>query len=269
VLPAARRNQGSSGLVLTAAQILIDSNSNALQRLIGMVRSPRATLTRVIARPRSLDLGIVIVVISAVCSAGFLLTEVGQLAALDQQVRQLESFGADVTDERYAQLRSWIPYRPAITAVIIVVGWPALWLAVAAIVKAAGDRACRPPPRGGHAPQTARRGPTFAQVLTVIVHASAIFALRSLIVAPLNYARESIGGATSLSVVMPAFGESTFPARLLGAVDLFMLWWVALAAMGLGMLYETRTVPIARWLLATYAAGAIVLALTQALRGGV
>ena len=35
-----------------------------------------------------------IVVISVVCSAGFLLTRVGQLAALDQQVRQLESFGA-------------------------------------------------------------------------------------------------------------------------------------------------------------------------------
>lgn len=212
-------------------------------------------LTSVIARPRSLDMTIVIVIISAVCSAGFLLTEVGQLAALDQQVRQLESFGADVTDEQYAQLRSWTPYRPAISAAAIIVGWPILWMAIAAIVKAVGGRT--------------GRTVAFAQVLTIIVHASAVFALRSMVAAPLNYARESIGGATSLGVVMPAFGESTFPARLLGAVDLFVLWWVVLVAIGLGILHGTRTVPIVRWLLAVYAAGAIVLALTQALRGGI
>lgn len=235
-----------------------------------MVRSPRATLTNAIARPRSIDLAIVIVIISAVCSAGFLLTEVGQLAALDQQVRQLESLGADVSDETYARLRGWTPYRPAISTAIILVGWPVLWLAVAGILKAAGDRAGEGlglPRRSDGTP--ARRRVTFAQVLTVVVHASAIFALQSLIAAPVNYARESIGSATSLSMVMPGFGESTFPARLLGAMDLFVLWWVALVAMGFGMLYGTRTLPVARWLLGAYAAGAVVLALTQALRGGI
>jgi len=233
-----------------------------------MVRSPRATLTNAITRPRSIDLGVAIVIISAVCSAGFLLTEVGQLAALDQQVRQLESFGADVSDETYARLRGWTPYRPAIGAAIILVGWPVLWLAVAGILKAAGDRVGEGLPRRSDG-TPARRRVTFAQVLTVVVHASAIFALQSLIAAPVNYARESIGGATSLSMVMPGLGESTFPARLLGALDLFVLWWVALVAMGFGMLYGTRTLPVARWLLGAYAAGAVVLALTQALRGGI
>ena len=90
-----------------------------------------------------------------------------------------------------------------------------------------------------------------------------------MVVAPINYVRESIGGATSLSVLMPAFGESTFPARLLGAVDIFVVWWVVLVGMGLGMLYETRALLVARWLLGAYTAGAVVLAMTQALRGGV
>jgi hypothetical protein len=58
----------------------------------------------------------------------------------------------------------------------------------------------------------ARSRPTFAEVLTVVVHASAILAVRAVVSAPINYARESLGGATSLSMVMPAFGESTFPA---------------------------------------------------------
>ena len=233
-----------------------------------MVRSTRATLTSAIARPRSIDLWVAIVIISASCSAGFLLTEVGQLAALDQQVRQFESFGADVSDETYARLRGWTPYRPAISAAIILVGWPVAWLAAAGILKAAGDRAGQALPRRNDG-TPARGRVTFAQVLTVVVHASAIFAVQSLIATPVNYARESIGGATSLSMVMPGFGESTFPARLLGALDLFVLWWVALMAMGFGILYGTRTLPVARWLLGAYAAGAVVLAITQALRGGI
>jgi hypothetical protein len=221
-----------------------------------MVRSPRATLDSVVMSPRSIDLAIVIVFIAAVCSAGFLMTRVGQLAALDQQVRQLESFGAVINDETYAELRRWVPYRPAISAALILVGWPVLWIALAAILKAIGDR-------------FSHQRATFAQVLTVVVHASSVFAVRSMIAAPVNYARESIGGATSLSILMPAFGESTFPARLLGAVDIFVVWWVVLVAMGLSILYETRAVSVARWLLCAYTAGAVVLAITQALRGGV
>jgi hypothetical protein len=90
-----------------------------------------------------------------------------------------------------------------------------------------------------------------------------------LVATPINYARESLGGATSLSVILPTFGESTFPARLLGAVDIFIVWWVVLIAMGLGILYQTRTFSIARWLFGAYAGGAAALALTQVLRGGV
>ena len=221
-----------------------------------MVRSPRATLNSVVVSPRSIDLAILIVCHRRVCSAGFLMTRVGQLAALDQQVRQLESFGAVIDDDTYAELRRWVPYRPAISAALILIGWPVLWVALAAILKSVGNR-------------FSRRQATFAQVLAVVVHASAVFAVRSMIAAPVNYARESIGGATSLSLLMPAFGESTFPARLLGAVDIFVLWWVVLVAMGLGILYETRALSVARWLLCAYTAGAVVLAITQALRGGV
>ena len=221
-----------------------------------MVRSPRATLTLAVSNPRSLDLAVLIVAISAACSAGFLMTRVGQLAALDHQVRQLESFGADITDQQYDTLRAIVPYRPVISAAFIVMGWPIMWVIVARVLLWFGRRA-------------GRVEATFSQVLTVVVHASAILAVRALVAAPLNYALESLGGATSLSRVMPAFGESTFPARLLGAVDIFVLWWMILIALGLSLLYRTRTLPIARWLFGAYAGGAAALALTQAFRGGV
>ncbi len=221
-----------------------------------MVRSPKATLTEAVRHPRSLDLAVVIVAIAAVCSSGFVMTRVGQLAALDQQVRQLESFGVVITDERYEGLRAMVPYRPIVTAAVIIIGWPVLWLLSARAVQWLGRRMGR-----GEA--------TFQQALTIVVHASAILAVRAIVAAPINYARESLGGATSFSIIMPAFGESTFPARLFGAVDIFIVWWVVLVALGVSILYQTRTLPIARWLFGAYAGGAAALALTQALRGGV
>ena len=217
-----------------------------------MVRSPRATLTQAAKEPRWVDLAAMILAIAVACSSGFLMTRVGQLAALDQQVRQLESFGVVVTDDTYDTLRSLVPYRPMVAAAVIGIGWPILWLLIARVVWWFGDRRV-----------------TFHQVLAVVVHASAILAVREIVAAPINYARESLGGATSLSMIMPAFGESTFPARLFGAIDIFIVWWVVLIALGLSILYQTRTLPIARWLFGVYAGGAAALALTQALRGGV
>ena len=111
--------------------------------------------------------------------------------------------------------------------------------------------------------------PTFAQVFSVIVHASSVLALRSLVALPINFARESLGGATSLATILPGFGDATFAARLAGAVDVFVVWWMLLLALGLGMLYHIRAITVARWLFGAYATGAAALALTQALRGGV
>jgi hypothetical protein len=228
---------------------------NALLLLTGMLRSPRVTLAQGIARPRWVGLAVLIVLISAACSAGFLMTRVGRLAGLDQQVRQLESVGTVVTDQLYGKLRGWERYRPLVSAAAILAGWPLMWAAAAGIIVALGKRGSP--------------GVTFAQVLTVLVYASSVFALRAVVALPINYMRESLGGATSVSVMVPGLGDATFAARLFGAIDVFALWWVALVALGLGMLYRTRALSIARWLLGAYATGAAAFALTQALRGGV
>ena len=220
-----------------------------------MIRSPYATLSSVRIRPRSLDLAVLVIVVAATCSVGFLMTHVGRLAALDQEVRQLESMGTPITEARYAELRHLLPYRPAISAAAIIVGWPLMWIAAAFVVRIIGNRGARQA--------------TFAQVLTVFVHASSVLALRAIVATPINYARESLGGATSLGTLLPGLGDSTFLARLFGALDIFVVWWAVLIAMGLSILYQTRTVPIVRWLLGAYATAAAALALTQALRGGI
>src|SRR5687767_1367443 len=130
-----------------------------------MVRSPRATLATVARAPRSLDLAALVIGISAVCSAGFLMTRVGQLAALDQQVRQLESFGIVITDDTYERLRGLVPYRPAVSTAFILIGWPMLWLVSARAVHWFGERTLESLPRRSDE-QPARRRATFAQVLT-------------------------------------------------------------------------------------------------------
>jgi hypothetical protein len=220
-----------------------------------MIRSPRMTLASVVDRPRSWDLALLIVAVAATCSVGFLLTNVGRLAALDQAVRQVELIGGTITDAQYVELRHLQRYRPVISGAVILVGWPILWMGAAVILRSIGNRG--------------ERQASLAQVYTIVVHASSVLAVRAVVATPINYARESLGGATSLAVLLPTFGEATFAARLFGALDVFIVWWVALVALGLSMVYRTRTLLIARWLLAVYASGAAALALTQALRGGI
>jgi hypothetical protein len=105
-------------------------------------------------------------------------------------------------------------------------------------------------------------------VFAVVAHSWVIFALRAAFAAPLNYARESIGGATSLGVFFPMLGEGGFPAHLLGAIDLFTVWWIALLSIGVAVAYRRRAGPVAAWLYGLYAAGAVLLAAIQAIRGG-
>ena len=229
---------------------------NIVSPLIGMLKSPRRTLTAAVADPRPFKTAAAIVLIAAACNTGFFLTRVGRLAALDQRVRQLESIGTVITDDVFARVREWERYRPIVSAVTVIVGWPLAWAAIAGMT-------------WRFARATAAQAPTFLQVFAVIVYASAVFALRAVIVTPINYMRESVGGATSVSLLLPGLSDGSFAGRLFGALDIFVLWWTALVALGLGMLYQVRASVVARWLVGAYAAGAAALALTQALRGGV
>jgi hypothetical protein len=61
-------------------------------------------------------------------------------------------------------------------------------------------------------------------------------------------------------VFLPFLDENTFPARLLGSIDLFLIWWLVNLAIGLGVLYKRRTGPIAVGLLSVYLAIALIIA---------
>ena len=86
---------------------------------------------------------------------------------------------------------------------------------------------------------------TFKQVFSVVAHAGVVSLAQQLFVYPLDYARGSLSSPTNLGVFLPFLDENTFPARLLGAIDLFLIWWMVNLAIGLGVLYKRRTGPIA------------------------
>jgi hypothetical protein len=82
------------------------------------------------------------------------------------------------------------------------------------------------------------------------------------------YLKESMANPTSLAVFMPFLDESSFVARLVGAIDLFRLWWIVNLSIGIGVLYKKRTSPIVWSMLAVYAVIALIIAAAGAALSG-
>jgi hypothetical protein len=186
----------------------------------------------------------------------FLSTEVGQQATLDNQVRQLESFGRTVSDAQYQQMERMAPYARYFAAGFQLVLLPVMALMAAGVAFAVFNAAL-----GGDA--------TFKQVYAVVVHSGVILPLQALFGLPLAYARETLSSATSLAVFFPFLDENTFAAQLLGSIDLFLIWWIVSLAIGLGVLYRKRTGTIATTLLVIYVVIGLIIAAIKTAASGV
>jgi hypothetical protein len=224
-------------------------------RLYGVLMSPRETYAEVVADPAWFGVLAVVLVVMAGSTMAFLSTEVGRTTLLDQQIRSLESFGRTVTDAQYQRLEAVAAYAPYLSAASQLLLLPLLALLVACVVYAVFTAFL-----GGDG--------SFRQVFAVLVHSSVVMGLQVLFALPLDYARESLSSTTNLAVFFPMLDESSFLARLLGAIDLFMIWWMLNLAIGLGVLYRRRTAPIAGWLFAVYAAIALTLAIVKTVLSG-
>jgi hypothetical protein len=224
-------------------------------RFIGVLTSPRATFQSIVAHPKVLGM----LAVTTLMVAGFtvlpMTTEEGKQAALDQQVSQMEAFGRQVDDAQYERMRTGMAYTPYITAVSILIFAPLMALIISGILYAVFNAAM-----GGEA--------TFKQLLAVCVHAGVVSTLSAVFTGPLNYFRGAMGSATNLRVMLPMVDESSFLGRLLGMTDLFIIWWLVVLAMGLGVLYRRRTQPIAIALLAVYAVIALGVAAVMSSFGG-
>lgn len=208
-------------------------------RFIGIITAPRATYEWVVAHPTWLGMYLLTAVIIAFGAALPLTTEAGRQAAVDQQVASLEAFGIQVSDAQYEQMQKGTALLPYTTGASVLVGSLISLLIMAGILFAVFNAAL-----GGDA--------RFTQIFSVLVHASVITAAGQLFTGPLNYFRGTVTSASSLSALLPMLDDTSFAGKLAGMVDLFVIWWLVVLAIGLGVLYRRRTQPIAMTLLGIY-----------------
>lgn len=224
-------------------------------RFIGVITDPKATFESVAAHPKWLGMLALTTAIILACTVLPMTTEGGKEAMLETQVRQMESFGMQVNDQMYQQMRSRMGIAPYTTAAGVLIMSPIITLVLGGILFAIFNAIM-----GGNA--------AFKQVYSVVVHAGVISALGQLVTGPLNYFRGTMASATNLAVLLPMLPEGTFLSRLAGMIDLFVVWWVFILAVGVAVLYKRRTQPVAMTLFGVYAAIALVAATVMNVLGG-
>lgn len=224
-------------------------------RFIGVITSPKETFQSIVPAPKWLGMLLVTSLMVAFFSALPMTTEPGKQAAIDQQVQQRKSFGMETSDQEYAQMEKMSGIMPYITFGMVLAFSPVMAVIVAGILFAIFNAAL-----GGEA--------SFKQVFTVLVHAGAISALSTVFSGIVNYFRGGVGSAANLGALLPMLPEDSFVSNFLGTVDVFLVWYVIVLAMGLAVLYRRRTQPIAISLLTVYAVIGIVIAIVKSRAGG-
>lgn len=224
-------------------------------RILGVIFAPRATYADVAARPRALGVLLFVLLVGATATFAFLSTEVGRTAMLDQQVESMKSFGVNVSEQMIDRLEAAAGRQRFIAPVVQAVALPVIAAIIAGLAFATFNAIM-----GGDA--------TYKQVFAVVAHSGVIVTVQQLFGLPLAYAREKMTSTTNLAVFTPFLDDNSFAARLLGSIDLFILWWIVSLSIGLGVLYKKRTTPIATTLIVVYVLiGVVIAAIKTAFSG--
>jgi hypothetical protein len=180
-------------------------------------------------------------------------TQVGRTALLDEWERTALAFGQDIDDAKYEELRQLSTYAPAYAVGAALLNGPVLILLVAA---------------GVYLLWGGTKAVSFVQVWAVAVCSSVPLVLRQITAALTTYVGESSASATSIGAWLSSLNEASALARFVGALDLFVIWWIVVLAIGVGVLYQRSSRRLALTFLGAYAGVALVLTGTMAALGG-
>lgn len=197
-------------------------------RAIGIIVSPGSTFRAIVTAPRPFGILFVVCVALAIATAIPFLTEAGQQAMLDVQVRSIEQFtGQPVSNEQYVQMQQGIRMGAIFGTVGIFIMVPVITLLTTALYWALFNLAF-----GGTA--------TFMQVLGVTAHASVISALGALLGAAVQVATGTYSQSGPFNLGPLAVGLApTHPlALLLGGLTVFSVWQAVVNGIGLAVLYR-------------------------------
>lgn len=223
-----------------------------LSRALGIITSPGAMFVHVVRTPKVAGMMFLVALLQGLALGVPQFTEKGRAAALEMQVQQMETFGVEVTDDMYQQMdqRSRGSNLAAYTTIVgQFVGVPFGMLVITVILWAVFNTMM-----GGTA--------TFKHVMAVVAHSQIVSTLGVVFSAPIMYARGvmSAGSVANLGALLPMLDESSFLAKLLGTVDLFVIWWVVVLSIGLATLFKRKTSNIATGLFVVYGLIALTIA---------
>jgi hypothetical protein len=224
-------------------------------RAFGIIASPRPTFEAIAQDPQWLGILALTFLVAAGSGAIVLSTDVGQLALLDQWERTASAFGRNVNDAEYAALAGASRNGALYAVVNSVVTGPVLVLVLSGLLFAAFRSA----------------GPgaiTFRQVLAVVAHAGVILALRQVIAAPVVYASETLTSPITMGIFFRMLNEASPLARFFGIIDLFVVWWTLVLAIGMSVLYRRPAPRLAGVFVGAYVTLAVVLTAVMAATGG-
>jgi len=223
-------------------------------RILGIIAYPRTTFEAIAQSPRWLGVLTITFLTTAAASAIVLNTETGQLALLDQWERQAAAFGRSLSDANYSALADASRHGTAYAAVLALAIGPVLVTVLSALFfftfRAASGTV------------------TFRQVLAVVAHAGVILALRQIVAAPMTYFSETLTSPLTLGLFFRMFDEASPVARFFGIIDLFVVWWVFVLAIGMSVLYRRPARRLAGVFVGAYVTLAIVLTVAMAATGG-
>lgn len=219
-------------------------------RVFGVIFSPHETFAAVAARPKWLGVMAITIVIGSACQYVILGSPALQDAIVDQQVRAMEQRGP-VSDAQVAGVERFIGYLPAIYAGSTVVLGPLFVAVIAGILMWIFSALM-----GGNG--------TFKQVYAVVTHSGVISMLSGILSAALILSGVPPTGVrppgANLAVFAPMLEETSFLSVMLRSIDLILVWWLITLAIGLAVLYQRRSGPIATSLLTVYLVIALIIA---------
>jgi len=190
-----------------------------MRRVIGVLWRPRQTMNEVVACPTFAVAWVIVLAVLAVGAFALLSTPVGRQALVDERVRVVEALGGRVDDAAYAALQANPPWLVYLTSGGRLLLTPEITLLVAAglMALAALDGV----------------KVRYGTALALTVHATVVLAVQQIVATPLHFVRESLTSPTNIAGLLPMLDEGSLPARWLGSIDVFGLWWVWLLAVGL------------------------------------
>jgi len=221
-----------------------------LARFTGILFSPRETYESVVRHDGWVGMLALSTLVAALSMAALLSTDVGRQAMIDQSVSTMESWGRTVDDAAYAAIEKQSAISRYVQPIAILIIGPVMTFIIGGVLLGVFNALL-----GGDA--------RYKQMLAVVAHTAPVSVVQQLFTVPVNYFRGSLSSPTNLSVFFPMLEEKSFLVSLLGAIDLFLIWWVFVLAIGLAVLYRRKTRPIAIGLFVTYGVIALVLALAK------